>query len=151
VGAGRQLSGGRGGLAFSAAGHPPRRARRAGRDRPLPPPGETARLRDGAGTEVDLGIFPLPSRRDLPIWIETGDDPDAFRLAGELGAGVLTDLADLSDLTMEGLAAHLGLYREALARAGHLEEAQAAVRLRAAEGEPAAAAPRLERLREAGV
>jgi natural product biosynthesis luciferase-like monooxygenase protein len=56
--------------------------------------GETIRLRDGAGTEVDLGIFPLPARRDLPIWIRADNDPETCRLAGEMGAGVLTDLTE---------------------------------------------------------
>ncbi len=78
--------------------------------------GEAVRLRDGAGKEVDLRIFPLPSRRDLPVWITIVNNPDTYRLAGEMGAGVLTNLMGQ---TPEGLGANLAVYREALAGAGH--------------------------------
>jgi len=78
--------------------------------------GETARLEDGAGSEVDLRISPLPSRRDLPVWITIVNNPDTYRLAGEMGAGVLTNLMGQ---TPEAIASNLRIYREALARAGH--------------------------------
>ncbi len=82
--------------------------------------GEALRVKDGAGTEVDLRIYPLPARRDLPVWITIVNNPETYRLAGEMGAGVLTNLMGQ---TVEGLAANLALYREALAAAGHLPDA----------------------------
>jgi natural product biosynthesis luciferase-like monooxygenase protein/amino acid adenylation domain-containing protein len=78
--------------------------------------GEAVRLRDGAGSEVDLRIFPLPARRDLPVWITIVNNPDTYRRAGEIGAGVLTNLMGQ---TVETLAASIRIYRGALAAAGH--------------------------------
>ncbi|HEV7508688.1 MAG TPA: MupA/Atu3671 family FMN-dependent luciferase-like monooxygenase [Thermoanaerobaculia bacterium] len=78
--------------------------------------GEAVRLRDGAGSEVDLRVFPLPARRDLPVWITIVNNPDTYRRAGEIGAGVLTNLMGQ---TVETLAASIRIYREALAAAGH--------------------------------
>jgi natural product biosynthesis luciferase-like monooxygenase protein/amino acid adenylation domain-containing protein len=78
--------------------------------------GEAVRLRDGAGSEVDLRIYPLPARRDLPVWITIVNNPDTYRRAGEMGAGVLTNLMGQ---TLDALAANLAIYREALAAAGH--------------------------------
>ncbi len=78
--------------------------------------GEAVRLRDGAGSEVELRVFPLPARRDLPVWITIVNNPDTYRRAGEIGAGVLTNLMGQ---TVETLAASIRIYREALAAAGH--------------------------------
>jgi natural product biosynthesis luciferase-like monooxygenase protein/amino acid adenylation domain-containing protein len=78
--------------------------------------GEAVRLRDGAGSEVDLRIYPLPARRDLPVWITIVNNPDTYRRAGEMGAGVLTNLMGQ---TLDALASNLAIYREALAAAGH--------------------------------
>jgi len=154
------LSGGRVGLAFAAVRHlddfalaPEARGQR--RDLMFGQVetvcrlwrGETVRLRDGAGSEVDLRIFPLPSRRDLPVWIDVADDPEACRRAGAAGAGVL---ADLAGQTPEELVALLAVYREALACAGHPPEAaHATVLLHAFSGPDAE--PAIERLRDAGV
>ena len=106
--------------------------------------GESVRLSDGAGTEVDLRIYPLPAQRDLPIWITTGDDPELFRLAGEMAAGVLTPLLGQ---TIEELAAHLEIYREALGSAGHPLSAGHVALLGSCES----VAPLVERLRNLGV
>jgi amino acid adenylation domain-containing protein len=158
------LSGGRVGLAFAAVQHgddfalaPETRGHhrdlmleRAATVRRLWK-GEKVRLRDGAGTEVDLGIFPLPSRRDLPMWIRAVNDPETCRLAGEMGAGLLTDL---TGQTLEELTANLTVYREALARAGHPPETGHAALLLCASaliGPPDSVDPLVERLHGAGV
>ncbi|HEX4964088.1 MAG TPA: MupA/Atu3671 family FMN-dependent luciferase-like monooxygenase [Thermoanaerobaculia bacterium] len=100
--------------------------------------GEAVRLRDGAGSEVDLRIFPLPARRDLPVWLTIVNNPDTYRQAGEIGAGVLTNLMGQ---TVETLAASILVYREALAAAGHPPEAgHVAVLLHTFVGSEAAAA-----------
>ena len=78
--------------------------------------GESLRVKDGAGKEVDVRIYPLPARRDLPGWITIVNNADTYRRAGEIGAGVLTNLMGQ---TVEGLAEAIRLYREALAQAGH--------------------------------
>ncbi|MFL6194389.1 MAG: MupA/Atu3671 family FMN-dependent luciferase-like monooxygenase, partial [Thermoanaerobaculia bacterium] len=126
------LSGGRIGLAYASGWHPNDFAlapESYGRHRDLTFEraetlrrlwrGECVRVKDGAGTEVDLRIYPLPARRDLPVWITIVNNPDTYRLAGEMGAGVLTNLMGQ---TIEGLAANLAVYREALAAAGHPPE-----------------------------
>ena len=54
--------------------------------------GGTTRVRDGAGNEVDLEIFPKPLQPQLPIWLTCSGDPAMFVKAGELGLNVLTAL-----------------------------------------------------------
>ena len=123
------LSGGRVGLSYASGWHPNDFALAPeawGRHRDLMIEraetvgrlwrGEAVRLCDGAGKEVDLRIFPLPARRDLPVWITVVNNPETYRLAGEMGAGVLTNLMGQ---TPEALAANLAVYRRALADAGH--------------------------------
>ncbi|HEX2642863.1 MAG TPA: MupA/Atu3671 family FMN-dependent luciferase-like monooxygenase, partial [Thermoanaerobaculia bacterium] len=82
--------------------------------------GEAVRFQDGAGQDVDLRIYPLPARRDLPAWITIVNNPDTYRRAGEMGAGVLTNLMGQ---TPETLAEMLAIYRDALRRGGHPPEA----------------------------
>ncbi|HYX26130.1 MAG TPA: MupA/Atu3671 family FMN-dependent luciferase-like monooxygenase, partial [Thermoanaerobaculia bacterium] len=126
------LSGGRVGLSYASGWHPNDFAlapEAYGRHRELTFErieevrrlwrGEALRVRDGAGQEVDLRIFPRPARRDLPEWLTIVNNPDTYRQAGRMGVGVLTNLMGQ---TVEGLAAALRTYREALAAAGHPPE-----------------------------
>jgi len=78
--------------------------------------GEALRLPGGAGGEVEVRIFPRPVQRELPIWVTAAGSPATFRMAGELGAGVLTHLLgqDTGDV-----AAKIQVYREAWRQAGH--------------------------------
>lgn len=79
--------------------------------------GETLRAVDGQGHPVDVRIYPPPVQPELPVWVTAAGDPDTFRSAGRLGAGLLTHLW-LHDL--DELAVKLELYRKALAeRPGH--------------------------------
>jgi natural product biosynthesis luciferase-like monooxygenase protein len=78
--------------------------------------GDSVRLKDGAGTDVDVKIFPRPIQPELPIWLTCSGDPQMFVKAGELGVNVLTALLTQS---VEETAAKIVLYREALARSGH--------------------------------
>ncbi|HEU4506952.1 MAG TPA: MupA/Atu3671 family FMN-dependent luciferase-like monooxygenase [Pyrinomonadaceae bacterium] len=78
--------------------------------------GGTTRVRDGAGNEVDLRIFPRPVQRELPIWITCSGDPAMFAKTGELNLHVLTALLTQS---LEETAEKIGLYRRALAANGH--------------------------------
>src|SRR2546429_9586015 len=54
--------------------------------------GESIAQPSGSGKEVTVAIFPRPSQPELPFWITAGGDPQTFRLAGELGANLLTHL-----------------------------------------------------------
>jgi natural product biosynthesis luciferase-like monooxygenase protein len=78
--------------------------------------GEALRLPGGAGGQVEVRIFPRPVQQELPIWVTAAGSPATFRLAGELGAGVLTHLLgqDAGDV-----AAKIQVYREAWRQAGH--------------------------------
>ncbi|WP_043408130.1 non-ribosomal peptide synthetase, partial [Archangium violaceum] len=78
--------------------------------------GEKLKRRGGGGVEVEVGLRPLPVQRELPIWLTATSNPETFRMAGELGAGVLTGLFAHS---FEELKAKVGLYREAWRRNGH--------------------------------
>ncbi|HXO42730.1 MAG TPA: MupA/Atu3671 family FMN-dependent luciferase-like monooxygenase, partial [Thermoanaerobaculia bacterium] len=78
--------------------------------------GEALRLPSGAGSEVEVRIFPRPVQPELPVWVTAASSPDTFRLAGELGAGVLTHLLGHEEAE---LAAKIRVYRDAWHQAGH--------------------------------
>jgi natural product biosynthesis luciferase-like monooxygenase protein len=78
--------------------------------------GEALRLLSGAGSEVEVRIFPRPVQPELPVWVTAASSPDTFRLAGELGAGVLTHLLGHEEAE---LAAKVRVYRDAWRQAGH--------------------------------
>lgn len=78
--------------------------------------GEPARRVNGAGAEVSVRVYPRPVQEELPIWVTSARHPDTFRLAGEVGAGLLTHLVGH---TLDQLAEKIALYREAYRAAGH--------------------------------
>ncbi|HLL82930.1 MAG TPA: MupA/Atu3671 family FMN-dependent luciferase-like monooxygenase, partial [Longimicrobium sp.] len=78
--------------------------------------GEPVRRRDGNGAEVEIRIRPRPVQRELPFWLTAAGNRETFRLAGELGANLLTNLMGQ---TLEDLAGRLAVYRQAWAAAGH--------------------------------
>ncbi|HLX10647.1 MAG TPA: MupA/Atu3671 family FMN-dependent luciferase-like monooxygenase [Thermoanaerobaculia bacterium] len=76
--------------------------------------GEALRLPGGAGNEVEVRIYPRPVQAELPIWVTAAGSPETFRLAGELGAGVLTHLLGQDAAEIAGkIAAYRGAWREA--------------------------------------
>ena len=77
--------------------------------------GETIRMRAGDKNEVSAGCFPLPMQRELPTWVTIVNNADTYVRAGEIGAGVLTNLMGQ---TLEDLAGNIDLYREAIERSG---------------------------------
>ncbi|HEX5750369.1 MAG TPA: amino acid adenylation domain-containing protein, partial [Archangium sp.] len=78
--------------------------------------GEKLKRKGGGGVDVEVGLRPLPVQRELPIWLTATSNPETFRMAGELGAGVLTGMLAHS---FEELKAKVGLYRDAWRRNGH--------------------------------
>ncbi|HEX2569410.1 MAG TPA: amino acid adenylation domain-containing protein [Polyangia bacterium] len=78
--------------------------------------GESMERPGGGGVPVTVSLRPRPVQRELPVWLTAPSHPETFRLAGELGAGVLTSLLahDLAAMT-----AKVELYREAWRRSGH--------------------------------
>jgi natural product biosynthesis luciferase-like monooxygenase protein/amino acid adenylation domain-containing protein/non-ribosomal peptide synthase protein (TIGR01720 family) len=78
--------------------------------------GGTVRRRNGAGDEVELSLRPRPVQKELPLWLTAAGSPETFRLAGELGAYVLTNLMGQH---LDELAGKVALYREAWRQHGH--------------------------------
>ncbi|RKH50973.1 non-ribosomal peptide synthetase/type I polyketide synthase, partial [Corallococcus llansteffanensis] len=78
--------------------------------------GEKVTRPAGGGTTVELSLRPKPVQKELPVWLTATVNPETFRLAGELGAGVLTGLMSHS---LEELKPKVALYREAWRRNGH--------------------------------
>jgi|JI10StandDraft_1071094.scaffolds.fasta_scaffold11909_2 natural product biosynthesis luciferase-like monooxygenase protein len=78
--------------------------------------GGTMLVKDGAGNDVALHVFPRPIQHELPLWLTAAGNPDTFEKAGELGFNVLTSLLAQS---IEDAAEKIALYRAARARAGH--------------------------------
>ncbi|MDI1443036.1 MupA/Atu3671 family FMN-dependent luciferase-like monooxygenase [Polyangium sp. 6x1] len=77
--------------------------------------GEVVRLPGGDGKPVDVRIRPRPVQAELPIWMTAAGNPETFRVAGALGASVLTHLLGQS---IEELTEKIALYREAYRGSG---------------------------------
>ncbi|MBU8897157.1 amino acid adenylation domain-containing protein, partial [Corallococcus sp. M34] len=80
--------------------------------------GGSIRRVNGAGVEVDVSIRPRPVQSELPLWITAAFNPETFRMAGELGTGLLTNVLGLGQ-DFEELARKVALYRAARRAAGH--------------------------------
>ena len=78
--------------------------------------GESLPFTDGAGKEVSLQIFPKPVQPNFAFWLTIVNNPETYAKAGEMGAGVLTNLMGQN---VEDLAQNLRVYRQALADSGH--------------------------------
>jgi natural product biosynthesis luciferase-like monooxygenase protein/amino acid adenylation domain-containing protein/FkbM family methyltransferase len=78
--------------------------------------GELVKFTNGVGKNVDFKIFPQPMQPELPIWITIVNNPQTFIRAGEIGAGVLTNLMGQK---IEDLASNIQLYRQTLAENGY--------------------------------
>ncbi|HEX7182936.1 MAG TPA: amino acid adenylation domain-containing protein [Thermoanaerobaculia bacterium] len=78
--------------------------------------GEAVRLPGGAGNEVEVRIHPRPVQSELPMWVTAAGNPETFREAGAIGAGVLTHLLGQS---LEELEEKIAVYRQAYREAGH--------------------------------
>ena len=72
--------------------------------------GEHVRRHDGDGREIEVRIHPRPVQRELPIWVTAAGSPETFRLAGEIGANLLTNLLGQS---FEQLAGKIAIFRSA--------------------------------------
>ncbi len=84
------------------------------------------------GREVPVRILPRPVQAELPIWITAAGSPETFRLAGTIGANVLTHLLGQS---LEEVAEKIAIYREARRAAGHPGEGRVTLMLHTFLGE----------------
>jgi natural product biosynthesis luciferase-like monooxygenase protein len=78
--------------------------------------GEAVSYIGGLGNEVRVRIFPQPLQRELPVWITAAGSPDTFRMAGEIGANILTHLLGQD---IEDLRTKIAVYRKARREGGH--------------------------------
>ena len=78
--------------------------------------GESVEFTGGRGNQVPVKIYPRPIQKELPMWITAAGSPETFKLAGEMGAGVLTHLLGQE---LDELAKKIKLYRQARRDAGH--------------------------------
>ena len=72
--------------------------------------GESLAFQGVDGEQVQVKTLPRPIQRELPIWLTAAGNPETFRIAGEMGAGVLTNLLSQN---VEMLAEKIALYRAA--------------------------------------
>jgi natural product biosynthesis luciferase-like monooxygenase protein len=78
--------------------------------------GEAVKTRNGVGEEIDVRIFPAPLQPDPPIWVTAASSVETFRMAGEIGANLLTNLLGQK---VEDLAGKIDAYRAARRAHGH--------------------------------
>jgi natural product biosynthesis luciferase-like monooxygenase protein len=78
--------------------------------------GETRAAVNPQGEPIEVQTLPRPIQPEVPIWITAAGNPATFRLAGEMGANVLTHLLGQ---TVGGMAEKIRVYREAWEAAGH--------------------------------
>ncbi|MBU6399474.1 MAG: LLM class flavin-dependent oxidoreductase [Verrucomicrobia bacterium] len=88
--------------------------------------GETLALPGVDGQPVSVKIWPPPVQPELPIWLTATGNPETCRLAGELGANLLTHLVGQR---IEDLAEKIQLYRTAWRQRGHAGEGRVTLML----------------------
>lgn len=77
--------------------------------------GRTIAAKSGNGRDINIRIYPPPVQTELPIWITAASSPETFRMAGEMGANLLTHTNDQS---IPELAEKIAVYRAARADKG---------------------------------
>lgn len=77
--------------------------------------GEQVTFKGALGRDVAIVTQPRPVQHELPFWITSAGNPETYRLAGALGANVLTHLLGQS---VDEVATKIRVYRQARAEAG---------------------------------
>jgi len=77
--------------------------------------GETVAFPGPTGDDVEVRTLPRPVQPELPVWLTAAGNPDTFRMAGEIGAGLLTHLLGQS---IEELAKKIAIYRQSWRESG---------------------------------
>ena len=78
--------------------------------------GDAVTLPDGKGEPHAVQIRPRPLQHELPVWVTTIGNEEAFRQAGRAGDNILTHLMGQS---LDDLAAKIRVYRDERQAAGH--------------------------------
>lgn len=78
--------------------------------------GEAVTFPGPRGDAIPVRTLPRPVQPELPVWITAAGNPETYRQAGEMGAGVLTHLLGQS---VQELTQKLAIYRQAWRDGGH--------------------------------
>ena len=78
--------------------------------------GETIKRQGGAGNEIEVQALPRPIQPELPYWVTAAGSVDTYRMAGELGANLLTHLLGQN---LDELREKIDVYRAAWREHGH--------------------------------
>ena len=81
--------------------------------------GEAVETQSGNGEKIEVRVLPRPVQVEPPMWITAATSTDSFRLAGELGANLLTNLLGQK---VEELGAKIAAYRQARRAHGHASD-----------------------------
>jgi natural product biosynthesis luciferase-like monooxygenase protein len=88
--------------------------------------GEEVRFTSGTGSETAVRIYPAPVQPQIPVWVTAAGTEETFRMAGEVGANVLTHLLGQS---LQEVAHNVSIYRAAWRKAGHIGEGKVTLML----------------------
>jgi natural product biosynthesis luciferase-like monooxygenase protein len=78
--------------------------------------GDKSTFANGKGDAVDITVYPRPVQKELNLWLAVSRKTESFKLAGEMGANVLTML---SGINLAQLAKKIEVYRKAREAAGY--------------------------------
>lgn len=78
--------------------------------------GESVEVLNGEGQPFEAKIYPAPVQEEPPIWITTAGNVETFRMAGERGFNILTNLLGQS---IEDIRSKIAAYREGRKAKGH--------------------------------
>jgi natural product biosynthesis luciferase-like monooxygenase protein len=78
--------------------------------------GERMAVPGPLGQDVMVQTLPRPVQAELPVWVTTAGNPDTYRMAGAIGANVLTHLLGQS---LAEVAEKIAIYRQAWQEHGH--------------------------------
>jgi natural product biosynthesis luciferase-like monooxygenase protein len=88
--------------------------------------GEGVSYVDGNQNIADIHIYPAPVQAELPVWLTSAGSEDTFRLAGQIGANVLTHLLGQE---IDDLARKILTYRKSFSEHKNLAGARGRVAL----------------------
>ena len=88
--------------------------------------GESVSVTNGHGQPHDVRVFPAPHQEAPPFWIAAAGNIETFRMAGRIGARLLTNLLGQK---IEDVAAKIAAYRAAWRDAGQPGEGVVALML----------------------
>ena len=94
--------------------------------------GEAIEAVSGNGKTISIRTFPRPVQARPPLWFTAAGNPESFRLAGETGANLLTNMLgqDLADLEAKIRALSQGTARGRSSGRGHRIGDAAHIRVR---------------------